>query len=85
MEDSFDPFGKPGAGAPRRSDSGNVMASIVADPDTRFQKQLKKEIEHSLVSVYTQSIVGSTFRPGWVMGMIKLHIVYIHFLISDII
>ena len=50
LEDSFDPFGKPGAGAPRRSDSGNIMASIVADPDTRFQKQLKREIEHSLVS-----------------------------------
>ncbi|XP_019854986.1 PREDICTED: uncharacterized protein LOC100636248 isoform X2 [Amphimedon queenslandica] len=47
-DDFYSSFGKPGGGAPRRSDSGNVDASVVADPDTRFQKQLKKEIDQSL-------------------------------------
>ena len=83
MEDSFDPFGKPGAGAPRRSDSGNVMASIVADPDTRFQKQLKREIEHSLVSVHA---VHCWFNIQARLGDGNDKIAYcVHFLMNDII
>ena len=52
-DDFYNSFGKPGGGAPRCSDSGNVVASVVADPDMRFQKQLKKEIDQSLVSMCT--------------------------------
>ena len=46
----YNPFGKPGGGAPRRSESGTAITTVAADPNTRFQKQLKREVEHSLVS-----------------------------------
>ena len=44
------PFGRPGGGAPLRTSSGRVMATVEGDPDTRFQKHLSREVENSLVS-----------------------------------
>lgn len=43
------PFGRPGAGAPLRSSSGKVVTSLRADPDTRFQTHLKKEVVDGMV------------------------------------
>ena len=43
-------FGRPGGGAPLRTDSGHVQVALKADADIRFQKQLKKEVEATLVS-----------------------------------
>lgn len=45
----YNPFGRPGAGAPIRTDSGQMVTSLRADPDTRFQTQLRREVEHSMV------------------------------------
>ena len=45
----YDPFGRPGAGAPLRSTSGKMVTSLKADPDTRFQRQLRREVEGPLV------------------------------------
>jgi len=36
-------FGKPGNGAPLRSDSGNVKTVIQSDPETRFQKRNRQQ------------------------------------------
>ncbi|KAL5460451.1 hypothetical protein EMCRGX_G033902 [Ephydatia muelleri] len=41
-------FGRPGGGAPLRTDSGHVQVALKADADIRFQKQLKKEVEATL-------------------------------------
>ena len=43
------PFGRPGGGAPRRTDSGKLQASIISDPATRFQRPFKKDVDHVLV------------------------------------
>lgn len=43
-------FGRPGGGAPLRTHSGRVAASLKGDPETRFQQQTRKEVEHILVS-----------------------------------
>jgi hypothetical protein len=45
--DGYSPFGKPGGGAPRRRVSGTIVSKVKIDPDTRFQKHLKKEVECS--------------------------------------
>ena len=46
---AYNPFGRPGGGAPIRTQSGKFVTSLAGDPDIRFQKQLKKEVERSLV------------------------------------
>lgn len=43
------PFGRPGGGAPRRTDSGKLQTSIIGDPATRFQRPFKKDVDHVLV------------------------------------
>ena len=55
-EGGYYPFGRPGAGAPCRTESGNVITGFAADPDMRFQKQLRREVEYSLVSEYHISL-----------------------------
>ena len=53
-QDVYYPFGRPGAGAPCRTDSGTVITGLPADPDVRFQKQLKKEVDRTLVMDLSQ-------------------------------
>lgn len=43
------PFGRPGGGAPRRTNSGTLQTSIVSDPATRFQRPFKKDVDHVMV------------------------------------
>ena len=43
------PFGRPGGGAPRRTNSGKLQTSIMSDPATRFQRPFKKDVDHVLV------------------------------------
>lgn len=69
-------FGKPGNGAPLRSDSGNVKAVLKSDPETRFQKRerqqtldvLEPSLGHRLRNPRTSSInvLGQRkwIRPG---------------------
>ena len=49
-KDGYNPFGRPGGGAPIKSDSGTFVTALVGDPNIRFQKQLKKEINQTLVN-----------------------------------
>ncbi len=46
---SYNPFGRPGGGAPIKSNSGKCVTALVGDPNIRFQKQFKKEIDQTLV------------------------------------
>ena len=46
----YNPFGRSGGGAPLKTGSGKLQASVKADPDIRFQDRLKKEVNDSLVS-----------------------------------
>lgn len=65
-ESTYSPFGQPGAGAPRRSESGGVVTSLRGDPETRFQKQLKREVEGTLVnwnSSYTRKFTDFVPLP----------------------
>ena len=41
----YHPFGKPGGGAPLIDETGNTKAAITADPNTRFQYQLQKDVD----------------------------------------
>lgn len=36
--DAYYPFGRPGAGAPRRTESGNVITSIPINPNANYQQ-----------------------------------------------
>lgn len=42
----YDPYGKPGAGAPLRTRSGKLTTQIKGARDIRFQDHLKKEVDH---------------------------------------
>lgn len=50
--EEYNPFGRSGAGAPIKTTSGKCITSLQGDPDIRFQKQLKREVEQSLVSIF---------------------------------
>lgn len=50
--EEYNPFGRAGAGAPLKTTSGKCITSLQVDPDIRFQKQLKREVEQSLVSTH---------------------------------
>ena len=42
----YDPYGRPGAGAPLRTKSGKLTTQIKGTQDIRFQDHLKKEVDH---------------------------------------
>lgn len=46
---AYDPFGRPGGGAPLVTEDGKVVSVIARDPQIRFQDQLKKEVENTMV------------------------------------
>ncbi len=48
-DDSYNPFGRSGGGAPVKTISGRCIAARTIAPDIRFQKQLKKVVEQGLV------------------------------------
>ena len=48
--EEYQPFGRPGAGAPLRTASGELHTQIPTNPTIRFQDHLKGEVEGSLVS-----------------------------------
>ena len=43
------PFGRSGGGAPIKTNSGRLVTAVAGDPDIRFQKQLRREVEQTLV------------------------------------
>ena len=45
------PFGKPGGGAPLRTESGSLKASLPMDPEIRFQKRDRDQIHDVIVPV----------------------------------
>ena len=47
----FLPFGKPGGGAPLRTESGSVKASLPMDSEIRFQKRDRDQIHDVIVPV----------------------------------
>ena len=47
--EEYHPFGRSGAGAPLKTSSGKLQTSLKADPNIRFQNQLMKEVNDTLV------------------------------------
>ena len=50
----YHPFGKSGGGAPLKTGSGKLQTSLKADPCIRFQNQLKKEVNDTMVGKYAR-------------------------------
>ena len=49
--EEYYPFGRSGGGAPLKTGSGKLQTSLKADPNIRFQTQLMKEVNDTLVSM----------------------------------
>ena len=49
--EEYYPFGRSGGGAPLKTGSGKLQTSLKADPNIRFQSQLMKEVNDTLVSM----------------------------------
>ena len=46
---AYNPFGRPGCGAPHVTQTGTIESVMTRDPDLRFQDHLRKEVEISMV------------------------------------
>ena len=55
--EEYYPFGKSGGGAPLKTGSGKLQTTLKADPNIRFQSQLMKEVNDTLVSMIIVALV----------------------------
>ena len=46
---AYNPFGRPGGGAPHVTHEGKVKYVNTKDPELRFQRTLRKEVENTMV------------------------------------
>lgn len=51
------PLGKPGGGAPLRSDSGSLKAAIGLDPEIQFQKRHREQVHNVIMPVSTTTMI----------------------------
>ena len=57
--EEYYPFGRSGGGAPLKTSSGKLQTSLKADPNIRFQSQLMKEVNDTLVSMIVTLLLYS--------------------------
>lgn len=56
-KDGYNPFGRPGGGAPRINKEGQVAPAISKNPELCFKDQLKNEVEISMVRAQRTKLV----------------------------
>jgi len=52
FSETYNPFGRPGGGAPRLNWDGQVAPAISKNPDLCFTKHLKNEVEIAMVRLH---------------------------------
>ena len=70
--EDYDPFGRPGGGAPRVDRGGRVVPAMTKNPELCFTDQLKNEVEISMVRALTRREGGRVDGRvgGWELTLI---------------